>query len=47
MAMPAPTDWNSQMRERVRNKDLADWVKAAGLSNSTQARKIQALQPSL
>jgi hypothetical protein len=31
---------------RVRNKDLAVWVKAAGLSNSTQARRMQALQPS-
>jgi len=31
---------------RVSNKDLAAWVKSAGLSNSTQARRTQAMQPS-
>ncbi len=31
---------------RVKNQDLADWVAAAGLSNSTQAHRTQALQSS-
>lgn len=30
---------------RVRNKDLAEWVEAAGLSDSTQARRMRARPP--
>jgi hypothetical protein len=31
---------------RVSNQDLVAWVKGAGLSDSTQARRMQAMQPS-